>query len=100
MQDFCEVQSADDLPKKIQYVKDLAKRAQDYTNSHDDKLFLNFTSGSNFFDQNCWPQPISEAMIKGNIQETFHKGVGIIVLDYAEADNWKLVKELVDTNFK
>ena len=39
-------------------------------------------------------------MIKGNIQETFHKGVGIIVLDYAEADNWKLVKELVDTNFK
>ncbi|KAI5954028.1 RPT3 [Candida margitis] len=93
VQDFCEVQSADDLPKKIQYVKDLAKKAQDYTNNHDDKLFLNFTSGSNFFDQNCWPQPISEAMIKGNIQETFHKGVGIIVLDYAEAENWKMSKK-------
>ena len=38
-------------------------------------------------------------MIKGNIQETFHKGVGIIVLDYAETDNWKLPEALIDTNF-
>ena len=99
VQDFCEVNTADDLPKKIDYVKDLAKRAQDYTSNGDDKVFLNFTSASNFFDQSCWPQPIAEAMIKGNIQETFHKGVGIIVLDYAETDNWKLPEALIDTNF-
>ena len=77
----------------------MAKRAQDYTSNGDDKVFLNFTSASNFFDKQCWPQPIAEAMIKGNIQETFHKGVGIIVLDYAETDNWKLPEALIDTNF-
>ena len=38
-------------------------------------------------------------MIDGNIQDTFKKGVGIIVLDYAEAENWKLPKALIDTNF-
>ncbi|RCK66682.1 1-phosphatidylinositol phosphodiesterase [Candida viswanathii] len=99
VQDFCEVNSAGDLPKKIGYVKDLAKKAQEYTASKDDKLFLNFTSGSNFFDKQCWPEPISKAMIEGNIQETFTKGVGIIVLDYAEAENWKLPRALIDTNF-
>ena len=89
--------TADDLPKKIDYVKDLAKRAQDYTSKGDDKVFL--ISLPQTFDQSCWPQPIAEAMIKGNIQETFHKGVGIIVLDYAETDNWKLPEALIDTNF-
>ncbi|KAK6876092.1 1-phosphatidylinositol phosphodiesterase [Candida tropicalis] len=99
VQDFCEVNSAADLPKKIDYVKTFAKRSQEYTSGKDDKLFLNFTSGSNFYDQQCWPQPVSQAMIDGNIQDTFKKGVGIIVLDYAEAENWKLPKALVDTNF-
>ena len=99
VQDFCEVNSAADLPKKIDYVKNLAKRAQDYTSNNDDKLFLNFTSGANFFDKQCWPEPISKAMIEGNIESTFQRGVGVIVLDYAEAENWKLPKALVDTNF-
>lgn len=99
VQDFCEVNSSDDLPKKIDYVKNLAKRAQDYTSNNDDKLFLNFTSGSNFFDKQCWPEPISKAMIEGNIQSTFQRGVGVIVLDYAESHNWNLPRALVDTNF-
>ncbi|WLF77551.1 hypothetical protein PVL30_001269 [Lodderomyces elongisporus] len=99
VQDYCEVQTAQDLPKKIQYVKDLAKKAQEYTQSHDDKLFVNFTSGSNFFDRECWPEPVAKAMVEGNIQDTFHKGVGVIVLDYAEVNDWKLVKDLVNSNF-
>ncbi|RCK54517.1 1-phosphatidylinositol phosphodiesterase [Candida viswanathii] len=99
VQDVCEVNSSQELPQKINYVKEFAKRAQDYNSSRDDKLFLNFTSGSNFYDQQCWPGPISKAMIEGNIQETFNRGVGIIVLDYAEADDWKLPRALIDTNF-
>ncbi|KAK6464476.1 PLC-like phosphodiesterase [Scheffersomyces coipomensis] len=99
VQDFCEVNKEDDIPTKIQYVKDLASKAKDYTSGNDNKLFVNFTSASNFFDHACWPQQISSAMIKGNIEETFTKGVGIIVLDYVEADDFKLSKKLVDTNF-
>ncbi|EGW33448.1 phosphatidylinositol-specific phospholipase C [Spathaspora passalidarum NRRL Y-27907] len=99
VQDFCEVKTGQDLPKKVDYVKEFAKRAQDYINSNDDKLFVNFTSASNFFDKDCWPEPVALAMVKGDIQDTFKKGVGIIVLDYAETDNWKLPKQLVDSNF-
>lgn len=99
VQDFCEVNTVNDLSLKIDHVKNFAKRSQEYTSNHDDKLFLNFTSGSNFYDQQCWPEPVSKAMIEGNIQDTFKKGVGIIVLDYAEAEDWKLPKALVDSNF-
>ncbi|KAG7662883.1 uncharacterized protein J8A68_003567 [[Candida] subhashii] len=99
VQDFCEVQTADDLPKKIDYVKKFAKRTEDYTNGSDDKLFLNFTSSSNFFDKQCWPEAVAKAMIKGGLGDTINRGVGIIILDYAESDDWSLVKKLVDSNF-
>lgn len=99
VQDFCEIQNSGDISKKVKYVKDLALKAVDYNNGNDDKLFVNFTSGANFFDHDCWPQQVSEAMAKGGIADTFKKGTGVIVLDYIDADNWKLSKALVDKNF-
>lgn len=101
VQDWCEISSADDISKKAQYIKDLSKVAVDHnsTNSNDPKLFINFCSGSNFFDPNCWPSKIAEGLTKNKIYESFGKGNGIIVLDYAESDDWKLTKTLVDKNF-
>jgi 1-phosphatidylinositol phosphodiesterase len=99
VQDFCEIQKSDDIPKKVRYVTDLVNKSKDYTKDNDNKLFVNFTSGSNFFDRECWPQPISKAMLDANIHGHFAKGTGIVVLDYIEADNWLLAKKLVDTNF-
>ncbi|ABN64829.1 predicted protein [Scheffersomyces stipitis CBS 6054] len=99
VQDFCEVQKADDIPTKINYVKDLANKAKDYTKDNDNKLFVNFTSASNFFDHDCWPQQIANALLKSDVADKFEKGVGIIVLDYVESDDWKLSKKLVDSNF-
>lgn len=100
VQDFCEIQSADDIPKKVDYVKNLARKAAEHNStSSDNKLFVNFTSGSNFFDPACWPQPVAKAMAEHNLQDSFSKGSGIIVLDYTEEDNWKLTRELVDKNF-
>ncbi|ODV78944.1 PLC-like phosphodiesterase [Suhomyces tanzawaensis NRRL Y-17324] len=98
VQDYCEIQSGE-IDKKIGYVKNLANKAKDYTNGNDDKIFLNFTSGSNFFDRECWPQQVAIAMAKGGIQDHFKKGSGIIVLDYVESNNWEFSKKLVDTNF-
>ncbi|CUM63546.1 uncharacterized protein PRCAT00001124001 [Priceomyces carsonii] len=100
VQDFCEIQSGDDIKKKVKYVKDLAKKAENYLKNHDDKLYINFTSGSNFFDHECWPEKVAEAMSKGGIEDVYAKGVGIIVLDYIEKNDWKLSKDLVDKNFK
>lgn len=100
VQDFCEIESAADIPKKVGYVKDLARKAAEHNStSSDGKLYVNFTSGSNFFDHECWPQQVAKAMVANNLQESFARGSGIIVLDYVEADDWKLVKNLVDKNF-
>ncbi|CCH44829.1 1-phosphatidylinositol phosphodiesterase [Wickerhamomyces ciferrii] len=101
VQDWCELSSAEDISKKAQYIKDLSKRAVEHnsTNSNDPKLFINFCSGSNFFDPNCWPSKIAEGLNQNKIEEAFGKGNGVIILDYAESNNWKLVKELVEKNF-
>jgi len=108
VQDWCEISSIDDISKKAQYIKDLSKIAIDHnstiSNNQDNqdnngKLFINFCSGSNFFDPNCWPSKIAEGLNSNKINEAFGKGNGIIVLDYCESNDWKLVKELVDKNF-
>lgn len=100
VQDFCEIQTADDIPKKVDYVKNLAKKAAEYnlTNT-DNKLFVNFTSGSNFFDHACWPQQVAKAMAEHQLQDSFGRGSGIVVLDYVESDDWKMARELIDCNF-
>lgn len=100
VQDYCELNSQDDVEKKLGYVRDLATKAKDYnaTNS-DSKLFVNFCLGLNFFNTDCWPQKVAEAVAKGHVEQSFAKGCGVIVLDYAEADDWKLVRKLVDQNF-
>lgn len=100
VQDFCEIESKDDISKKVDYVKKLTKRAQEYNSSNESpKLFVNFTSASNFFNHDCWPKEVSQQMKNQRIQDTFSKGTGVVVLDYVEQDDWKLVKELVDKNF-
>jgi 1-phosphatidylinositol phosphodiesterase len=101
IQDWCEISSVDDIQKKASYIKNLSQSASKHneTNSDDPKLFINFCSGSNFFDPNCWPSKIAKGLNENRIDESFARGSGIIILDYAEADDWKLVKSLVDKNF-
>lgn len=99
VQDFCEIQQASDIEKKAGYIKTFSQKASDYIKDHDDKLFVNFCSGSNFFDTNCWPSKVAEGLNKCNIGECFEKGCGIIVMDFVKNDNWKNVRELTSKNF-
>jgi 1-phosphatidylinositol phosphodiesterase len=101
VQDFCEINSTDDILKKAGYIKELSKAAVDHnsTSYNDPKLFLNFCSGSNFFDPNCWPSKIADGLVEQGIDEAFGRGSGVIVLDYAEKKDWMLVNELIDKNF-
>lgn len=100
VQDFCELNLLEDIVTKAGYVKNLLDAAKLYNSSNSDpKLFLNFCSGANFFNTDCWPEKVAVAMEKQNIQDTFGKGCGIVVLDYCERDNYRMVKELVDKNF-
>ncbi|ANB12048.1 1-phosphatidylinositol phosphodiesterase [Sugiyamaella lignohabitans] len=101
VQDWCEINKPEDIGTKANYVKEHIKRAVDYnsTNTDSQKLFVNFCSGSNFFDHECWPQKIAEGLDQDKIDETFGKGSGILVLDYAKTNDWRIVREYVNKNF-
>lgn len=101
VQDFCEIKSKDDIPKKVEYVKRLAVKAHEHNlTSLDGKLFLNFTLGSNFFDHDCWPEQVATAMAQHKLQDSFGSGTGVVVLDYIERDNWGMARALVEKNLQ
>ncbi|KAG7698184.1 hypothetical protein KL915_001901 [Ogataea haglerorum] len=100
VQDFCEIKSEQDIPKKAEYVKNMINTAKSYNSSNSDpKLFLNFCSGSNFFDHDCWPRKVTERLMVANIDECYGKGCGTVILDFSEKNDWKLVRKLVAQNF-
>ncbi|GME78535.1 unnamed protein product [Ambrosiozyma monospora] len=100
VQDFCEFKTGEDITKKCEYIKDMINKAKDYNSTQSDpKLFVNFCSGSNFYDTDCWPSHVSKTINESKINESYAKGCGIVVLDFAERENWKMSKELVDKNF-
>lgn len=100
VQDFCELDNVEAIDKKAEYVKNFINDAKSYNSSNNDpKLFINFSSGANFFNTDCWPEKVADKMASVQIDRDFGKGNGIVVLDYVEKDNWKLVKKLVDQNF-
>ncbi|ANZ77579.1 BA75_04383T0 [Komagataella pastoris] len=101
VQDWCELSSGEDIERKANFIKDHVYRAKEYnSNNGEPKLFINFCSASNFFDPNCWPAKIAEGLTKANIEQSFGKGSGVVILDYAEQENWYLVRNLVDRNFQ
>lgn len=63
------------------------------------KLFINFCSGANYFQRSFWPSKVDKAIRKFNIDEHYTKNCGILILDFADRDGWKLVKKLVHVNF-
>lgn len=99
VQDYCELQNSSEIEIKVGYVKLLLHKANEYCRDYNDKLYINFCSGLNFFDHACWPEKIARAMRDGKVSDAFAPHLGIVVLDYAEQDNWDMVKRLVDTNF-
>ncbi|ODV64568.1 phosphatidylinositol-specific phospholipase C [Ascoidea rubescens DSM 1968] len=101
VQDFCEIKEVKSIGTKINYIKDHCKRSAEYqrSDSNPPKLFLNFCSASNFFNQDLWPNKINDILVKNNLSESFSKGNGVVILDYVGKNNWKYVKELVNKNF-
>ncbi|OWB57596.1 phosphatidylinositol diacylglycerol-lyase activity protein [[Candida] boidinii] len=100
VQDFCELENVDDIKKKANYVKDMINNATNYNETNSDpKLFVNFCSGANFFNTECWPENVADVMEDNGVYDEFKKGCGIVVVDYCDKDNWKSVRNLVDKNF-
>lgn len=65
VQDFCEVMDPSDIPKKLQYSNEHLVRAAARTAIIPAPLYLNFLTGSNFWNRACWPDKISKVVNRG-----------------------------------
>lgn len=102
VQDWYEVNRPSDIETKKKYVDDQVVRAvtfnktADASNPSKSKLFLNYCSGSNFFNPLCWPRQIAKK-VNPSIK-TDQPGMGIVIVDYAEDKNWDACRRLVEVN--
>ncbi|KAG5358100.1 hypothetical protein CJU89_4598 [Yarrowia sp. B02] len=99
VQDFSEIKEPADVDKKMGYVEDMMKRSEQYnaTANAQPKLFLNYTSGSNFWNPACWPAAVAKGFTD-KLSTVVGKGSGITIVDYAETDDWKFVKSVNGSN--
>ncbi|CAN6664150.1 hypothetical protein TRVA0_035S01442 [Trichomonascus vanleenenianus] len=102
VQDWCEVMEPNDITKKVGYINDHIKRATEYNSTaqadQSAKLYVNFCSGSNFWNPKCWPRGVSKGVFTG-VSGKIGTGAGVIIIDYAEENQWGLVREMVQFNF-
>ncbi|CEP64712.1 phosphatidylinositol-specific phospholipase C LALA0_S13e01332g [Lachancea lanzarotensis] len=101
VQDFCELKHAENISEKTTYVKQFLRTAIEHSSSSgvDPKLFVNFCSGSNLYDTDCWPEKVADEMFRSDLTSHVGNGCGIVILDYAGKDGYNLVKNIVNTNF-
>lgn len=63
------------------------------------KLFINFTTAANYLNRNLWPAKVDQAIRKFNLDQHFTNNCGVIIMDFADRNDWNLVNKLVDVNF-
>jgi 1-phosphatidylinositol phosphodiesterase len=63
LQDYCDVLVPESIVTKIQYTNEHLVRAAQCAGPG--PLYLNFLSGSNFFNKGCWPGSIAKVVNKG-----------------------------------
>lgn len=100
VQDWSEVNTPDDFNTKVGYVNNQIQRAVQYNGTEEavktPKLFLNYCSGSNFFNPQCWPQGVAAAVAHG--MNGLGSGCGVVIMDYAEKGDWEIVRQIVSLN--
>ncbi|KAK7208579.1 PLC-like phosphodiesterase [Myxozyma melibiosi] len=97
VQDYCEVLSPSGIDAKSSYVRQHITRA---SSSNLDTLFLNFTTAANFWNPNCWPRSIATGVMSdiGKALMDSKGRCGVMVMDFPDADGWKIVRHIIDRN--
>lgn len=120
VQDFCEVLHPDGIDEKIRYVQKQIQRAgarvctlpglsRDYHRPvHDETLYMNFLTASNFWNVGCWPEKIAGKVNPAVIEYLCakhldgHQGdgsTGILICDWVGLDgDWDLVRCIIGMN--
>ncbi|KAK9240854.1 PLC-like phosphodiesterase [Lipomyces kononenkoae] len=97
IQDFCELPSPTAIREKTVYIQSHMIRAAEMSST---TLFVNFTTGANFWHPYCWPKDVARAIRSGiNDALTKTKGrCGILIMDFPDNDNWVIVQTIIARN--
>jgi 1-phosphatidylinositol phosphodiesterase len=127
IQDFYDVTAVDNIAKKIELCRAHLERAGEQvfgsgevqaegtTPAKMPPLFINFLSGSNFFNPSCWPEKIAAKVNPSVIEYLCMRhgdngkgpgglsagdcGTGIVITDWVgEKDDWDLIRCIVGWN--
>ncbi|KAK9370164.1 PLC-like phosphodiesterase [Lipomyces kononenkoae] len=97
VQDFCELPTPHAIKDKAVYIESHMIRASHMSSS---TLFVNFTTGANFWNPCCWPKDVARA-IRSGVNNALNKTkgrCGILIMDFPENDNWFIVRTVVARN--
>ncbi|KAI0387928.1 PLC-like phosphodiesterase [Hypomontagnella monticulosa] len=127
VQDFYEVDQTHNIQKKIDLVRGHLERAAEpvcplpgnegYDENSPQPFFVNFLSGSNFFNTNCWPEKIAAKVNPAIIEYLClrhgedgkgpaglgvgDRSTGVVVTDWVGQDgDWDLIRCIVGWNAK
>lgn len=117
VQDFSEVLAAENVGQKIEYVQAHIARAAalNFTKTPvhgasvaTTPIYLNFLSGSNFWNIKAWPEGVSDkvtpavteylAIKHSSTSQDGDDGTGVLVADYVGDQDWGLMKLIVAMN--
>lgn len=100
IQDFCEVKSKTTVLKKQEAIHQILKNSVQNRDHNKRVLCINFISSTGLLNPRYWPSNISKKMAKSIAKLTkCTKISGIIVLDFADFENFSLVHDIVMSNF-
>lgn len=100
VQDKCELLNKEEIDVKIDLIKTMVENAVEHNSSQgNDKLFLNFTSATNFLHKTCWPENVAKAVASSDIFSNFKKGCGVVIFDYVNFNHYGLAKAVIKSNF-
>jgi 1-phosphatidylinositol phosphodiesterase len=115
VQDFYEVMEEASINQKISYATGLLSKSGVCTydpeahEDHKQPFFINFLSGSNFWNVDCWPEKIAQKVNPAVVEWICCKhceqdgdwGTGIVVCDWVGLEgDWDLVRCIVGMNAK
>ncbi|ONH74670.1 1-phosphatidylinositol phosphodiesterase [Pichia kudriavzevii] len=101
IQECSSIKSQDDIQEKVSLIKGMISKASDYhsPSRRAPKLFINYCTGANYLKKNYWPSKVDKRIREFNIEADFQKNCGIVIFDFADRDDWKLVRKLILSNF-
>ncbi|KAK9456098.1 hypothetical protein V1511DRAFT_520967 [Dipodascopsis uninucleata] len=100
VQDFCDIKNKTNMNQKKEYIQAQIKRASSASDG-DSTLYINFSSGSWFWNITCWPKRVANAVypaIMDALNQTTNGVLGVIILDFVNKKQYTAAKAIYSRN--